>query len=160
MQQVRADEIVTVIVPAAAPWTDTGIDVRNGDSLAIRTWGRVRYDPAEAATATPRGSAETAGGCSFVVVAPNVAAHSLVANIAPALTFDGRGFQVGTGWKGTVPVSGSSASEGRLLLGFNDRGVLCDRSGYDSWQFAGTNSGWFTAEVAITRGRQRPDAVR
>jgi hypothetical protein len=57
-------------------------------------------------------------------------------------------------------VSGSSTSEGRLLLGFNDRGVLCDRSGYDSWQFGGTNSGWFTAEVAITRARSRPDAAR
>jgi hypothetical protein len=50
-----------------------------------------------------------------------------------------------------MPVAGSSAPEGRLYLGFNYAGVLCDRSGYDSWAFRVKNSGAFTAEIAIWR---------
>jgi hypothetical protein len=113
----RPDEIVTILLPATVPWTDTGVSVRAGDALDIRTWGRVTFDAA--ATTAPEGSDRQGGGCSFVVTDPTVAAHS-------------------------VP-------EGRLMLGFNDDGMLCDRSGYDSWDFAADNSGWFTAEIAIRR---------
>ena len=63
-----------------------------------------------------------------------VAAHSLVANVSRDLTLDGRGFYVGTSWKGTAPFPGTTAPAGRLFIGFNDRAVLCDRSGYDSWK--------------------------
>jgi hypothetical protein len=86
-----------------------------------------------------------------VVIDASVAAQAVVGNVAPAVSLDGRGFYVGAAWKGTTPIPGSTAPEGRLLLGFNDEGVLCDRSGYDSWDFGVNNAGAFTAEIAITR---------
>jgi len=67
------------------------------------------------------------------------------------LTLDGRGFYVGTGWKGTAPFPGTTAPAGRLFIGFNDRAVMCDRSGYDSWKFRNANAGGFTAVVTVTR---------
>jgi hypothetical protein len=147
----RPHEIVTVVVPASAPWTDTGVTVKQGDGIAIRSWGRVRFD--ETRSAPPSGSGSKGGGCTFVVTNPTISAHSVVANIASGVTFDGHGFYVGPAWNGTVPVPGSTSTEGHLLLGFNDDGMLCDRSGYDSWAFAGSNAGAFTVEIAITRAR-------
>jgi hypothetical protein len=149
--QPRADESLILNVPATAPWTDTGLSVRAGDRLQIRAWGSVSYGENNA-HATPTGL-ERGGGCSFVVTSAAVPAHALVANISPQLTFDGRGFLIGSRWEGTVPVPGATATEGRLFLGFNHGAVLCDRSGYDSWAFRVKNSGTFTAEVAIWRGR-------
>ncbi len=149
VQPPRADESLILNVPATAPWTDTGITVRAGDRLQIRAWGLVEYGESTRPV-TPNGL-ERGGGCSWVVMSASVPAHALVANIAPQLTFDGQGFLVGTQWEGTAPVSGTSASEGRLFLGFNHSAVLCDRTGYDSWAFRVRNSGTFTAEVAIWR---------
>jgi hypothetical protein len=149
----QPDTIVTVVVPATAPWTDTGVRLSAGDRVAIRTWGRVTFDGAAAATTSPTGSGRRGGGCSFVVTDAGVAAQAVVGNVAPAVNLDGRGFYVGAVWKGTAPIPGSTAPEGRLLLGFNDEGVLCDRSGYDSWDFGVNNAGAFTAEIAITRAR-------
>jgi hypothetical protein len=149
--RLKPHEIVTVVVPATAPWTDTGIRLREGDLVEIAAWGRVRFDESTSASATPKGSGRRGGRCTLVVA--DAAAQSLIGNVAPAITFDGRGFEVGSAWKGSVPIRGSTAPEGRLLLGFNDEGMLCDRSGYDAWEFGGNNSGWFTAEIAITRGR-------
>ena len=151
-QPPRADENLILNVPATAPWTDTGISVRAGDRLQIRAWGAVSFGEAGGRDVTPNGL-ERGGGCSFVVTSARVPAHALVANVAPQLTFDGLGFLVGSQWEGTVPVPGSTASEGRLFLGFNHGAVLCDRTGYDSWAFRVNNSGTFTAEVAIWRRR-------
>lgn len=147
----RPHEIVTVLVLATAPWTDTGIRLSSGDLVEITAWGRVTFDRASSASAAPKGSGRRGGGCTFVV--GDAAAQSLIGNVAPAVTFDGRGFEIGSAWKGTAPIRGSTAPEGRLLLGFNDEGMLCDRSGYDAWEFGSNNSGWFTAQVAITRAR-------
>jgi hypothetical protein len=149
----RPDEIVTVVVPATSPWTDTGIKLRTGDSLAIRTWGRVEFDGERKTSTGPNGSRRPAGGCRFVVTDAKTPPHSLVGNVAPGIGFDGGGFFVGTRFNGTVPIAGATAPEGQLLLGFNDDGMECDRGGYDSWGFGGENSGWFSAEVAITRAR-------
>lgn len=146
----RADENLILSVPATAPWTETGLVVRGGDRLEIRAWGAVSYG--EGAPVTPNGL-ERGGGCSFVVTSAAVPAHALVANVAPQLTFDGQGFLVGSQWSGTVPVKGATAPEGRLYLGFNHGAVLCDRSGYDSWAFRVRNSGTFTVQIAIWRGR-------
>ena len=138
-------------VPSTAPWTDTGVTVRAGDRLEIRAWGTASYRDADRdGRVGPNGLGRT-GACSFVVTDDRVPAHALVANIAAELTFDGRGFFVGTNWNGSVPVAGSTASEGRLFLGFNHNAVLCDRSGYDSWAFRIVNSGAFTVEIAIRR---------
>ena len=100
----------------------------------------------------PRGLGR-GGDCSFVVTDSQVPALALIANVAPQLTFDGLGFFVGPQWSGTLPVSGSTAPEGRLFLGFNHDGMLCDRTGYDSWKFRINNSGAFTAEISIRRRR-------
>lgn len=153
-RKAQPDTIVTVAVLATVPWTDTGIILSAGDSLEVRSWGRVMFDNTGVASAQPQGSRRKAGGCTFVVTDTAVAAHSVVGNVAPAITFDGHGFLVGAAWKGTVPIPGSTSREGHLLLGFNDDDVLCDRSGYDSWGFGVNNSGWFTAEIAITRARK------
>jgi hypothetical protein len=148
----RPDESLILNVPATAPWTDTGIVVRAGDRLQIRAWGQVKFGDEVGRGVTPSGLGK-GGGCSFVVTNAAVPAHALVANVASQLNFDGMGFVVGPQWEGTVPVAGSTAPEGRLFLGFNDAGVLCDRSGYDSWAFRVRNSGAFTAEIAIWRRR-------
>ena len=146
----RPDERTMLSIPATAQWTDTGLSLRPGDHLQLRGWGTVTLGDAPRRRATPRG-AGAGGGCTFVVTDPSVPAEALVANIAPELTFDGRGFLVGSDWEGTLPVAGSTATEGRLFLGFNDRAMLCDRSGYDSWSFRNRNGGAFTVELIIWR---------
>ena len=149
----KPDEIITLVVPATAPWTDTGIRLRRGDTLRIRSWGRVAFDADLKASTGPAGSGRPAGGCRFVVTDGKVPAQSVVGNVAPGISFEGGGFFVGASWKGTLPITGTTTPEGRLLLGFNDDGMECDRGGYDSWDFGGDNSGWFSAEVAITRAK-------
>ena len=153
-KKAQPDTIVTIVVPATVPWTDTGIILKAGDGHAVRSWGRVTFDAAAGASASPQGSGRKGGGCAFVVTDAGVAAHSVIGNVAQAITLDGHGFLVGAAWTGTVPIPGSTSPEGHLLLGFNDDGVLCDRSGYDSWGFGVNNSGWFTAEISITRARK------
>lgn len=140
-------------VPATAPWTDTGVTLHAGDRVEIRAWGNAVYGDADREGRVGPNGAGRGGTCAFVVTDARVPSHSLVANIAPQLTFDGRGFFIGSTWNGTVPVPGSTASEGRLFLGFNHPAVLCDRSGYDSWAFRISNSGAFTVEIAVRRHR-------
>ncbi len=151
-ERARPDEILTLVIPSTAPWTDTGIRLGPGDEVQIRTWGRVRFDEA-AASVGPKGSGRPGGSCGFVVTDRAVPAQSVVGNVASEVTFDGQGFFVGPLWKGRIPVRGATAREGQLLLGFNDDGMMCDRSGYDAWDFAGDNSGSFTAEVSVSRAR-------
>ena len=147
----RPDESVIVSVPATAPWTDTGLVVRAGDRVDIRAWGRVTYGRGEDARAVAPIGSGRGGGCSFAVTDAAVAADAVVANIAPAITFDGRGFHVGTSRTVTLPVPGASAPEGRLFIGVNHQGISCDRNGYDSWEFRNNGSGAFTAEIAVRR---------
>lgn len=151
--QTRPDESVIVDVPATSPWTDTGIVVKAGDRIEIQAWGVIKFDAAAAVSQTgPAGSGRSEGGCEYVVTDARVPAHSLIANVASELTYDGHGFYVGTSWKGTAPFAGTTAPGGHLFVGFNDRAMLCDRSGYDSWGFRNGNSGAFTTHVTITRG--------
>jgi hypothetical protein len=152
LPQTRPDESAIVNVPGTSPWTDTGIDVKSGDRIEMRAWGLITFEAASSPnSAGPAGSGPSTGGCEFVVTDPHVAAHSLVANVAEAMTFDGRGFLVGPSWKGTAPIAGTTAPTGRLFVGFNDRAMICDRSGYDSWVFRNRNSGAFTTSITITR---------
>jgi hypothetical protein len=147
----RPDESIIVSVPATAPWTETGIVVRAGDRVDLRAWGRVIFKGSDGdRPITPVGTG-SGGGCGVVVTDAAVPVNAVVANIAPNLTFDGRGFLVGTWRSVTVPVAGSSAPEGRLFVGINHPGVMCDRSGYDSWEFRNNSSGAFTVEIAIRR---------
>jgi hypothetical protein len=146
----RPDERTTLSIPATAPWTDTGLTLRVGDHVQLRAWGAVTFGDASRRNAMPRG-AGPGGGCAFVVMDRSVPAEALVANIAGEMTFDGRGFLVASNWEGTLPVTGSTATEGRLFLGFNHGAMLCDRSGYDSWSFRNRNGGAFTVELTIWR---------
>jgi hypothetical protein len=147
----RPDESVIVSIPATAPWTDTGIVVRAGDRLDIRAWGRVVYTDVDGARPIPPVGTAPGGGCRFTVVDAAVPANAVIANIAPAVAFDGRGFLVGASVRATLPVTGSTAPEGHLLVGINHPGIMCDRSGYDSWQFRNNGSGAFTVEIAVRR---------
>jgi hypothetical protein len=151
----RPDERVILSVAAITPWTDTGLILHQGDRVRIRAWGTVQSARAGGARIGPGGTRAAAGGCKFVVVRSDVAAHSLVGNIAEGPTYDGSGFYVGPEWVGEVPVAGARLAEGHLILGFNDAAMACDRSGYDSWEFRHENSGVFTAEVTITRARSQ-----
>jgi hypothetical protein len=147
----RPDESMIVSVPATAPWTDTGLVVRAGDRVDIRAWGRVTYGKGEDAKAVAPIGSGRGGGCNFAVTDATVGADAVVANIAPAITFDGRGFHVGTSRTITLPVASASAEEGRLFLGVNHQGISCDRTGYDSWEFRNNGSGAFTVEIAVRR---------
>lgn len=148
----RPDESAIVNVPATSPWTDTGITLKAGDRIEMRAWGAIKFDALSSTSSVgPAGSGPSTGGCEYVVTDPRVAAHSLVANVAAEMTFDGRGFLVGTNWKGTAPIAGTTAPSGRLFVGFNDRAMMCDRGGYDSWAFRNRNSGAFTTSITITR---------
>lgn len=153
----RPDESVLLSVPASSPWTDTGVDLRSGDQVVIRAWGSVRYvegrGGAPGSTGTGPNGAGPGGGCSFVVADSGVPADALVANIAPQLTLNGAGVFVGTSRTVTLPVMGTSAPSGRLFLGVNHGGVLCDRSGFDSWEFRNGSSGAFTVQFTIRRRR-------
>jgi hypothetical protein len=148
----RPDESAIVNVQGTSPWTDTGIVVKPGDRIEMRAWGVIKFDaPTFPNSSGPAGTGLSTGGCEFVITDAHVPAHSLIANVAEEMTFDGRGFLVGTSWKGTAPIAGTTAPTGRLFVGFNDRAMMCDRSGYDSWAFRNRNSGAFTTSITITR---------
>jgi hypothetical protein len=147
----RPDESIIISIPATAPWTDTRIVLRAGDRVEMRAWGRVVYGDAGEGRFIPPGGTGRGGGCNFAVLDPAVPANAVVANIAPTLTFDGRGFLVGASRAVTLPVAGSTAPEGTLFVGINHQGITCDRSGYDSWEFRNNSSGAFTVEIAIHR---------
>jgi hypothetical protein len=149
----QADESLILNVPASSPWTDTGVTVGTGDRLEIRAWGRVKYGDADAGPGIGPMGTGRGGACSFVVTDERVPADALVANIASGLTFDGFGVFVGSTWNVSVPVTGSSAREGRLFLGVNHSGMLCDRTGFDSWGFRNKSSGAFTVQLTIRRRR-------
>jgi len=152
LPSTRPDVSAIVNVAATSPWTDTGIVVQRGDRIEMRAWGTIKFDALSGSNSVgPAGSGPSTGSCEYVVTDPHVAAHSLIANVAEQMTFDGRGFQVGTSWKGTAPIAGTTAETGRLLVGVNDRAMMCDRGGYDSWAFRNRNSGAFTASITITR---------
>ena len=146
----KPDQSLLLNVAATEPWTDTGLTVYPGDRLSVRAWGSVRAGDLDRPV-PPAGRSAKGGGCSYVVTDSRIPQGALVANIAPRMTFDGNGFLVGSQWSGPVPVAGTTAPQGRLFLGFNDDAMLCDRSGYDSWEFRINNSGAFTVEVSIRR---------
>src|SRR5438874_11120515 len=87
----RPDESVIVDVAATSPWTDTGVVLKAGDRVEMRAWGVIKFDAGTSVSSVgPTGSGPSKGGCEYVVTDPHVAAHSLVANVADQMTFDGR----------------------------------------------------------------------
>ncbi len=100
---VRTDQNV----PGNPAWTDTGLDVANGDAIGIRASGTVCYCGTTCCSG-PDGSGEAApGGWAL----PGASKGSLIAKVG-----DGTPFFVGSTYVNTV------SSSGRLYLGTNDCG--------------------------------------
>jgi hypothetical protein len=123
---------------ATAPWTDTGINLRAGDSVAVTATGLIaveaggRIPPKAPGGFAPdcAAAASIYGGRFGTFPAPRLPCWSLIGRIGG----NGMVFEVGS--KGTF----RAGSNGRLLLGIN------------SDSFAGA-SGYWTAIVAVQRAR-------
>jgi Ca2+-binding EF-hand superfamily protein len=106
---------VALDVSARTAWTDTGIDVRAGDTLVFRPRGTIEWANDRNATAPPTGAA---GPATAGAPVPGAGIGALVGRIG-----DGRPFLVVTR-NNSVRVTES----GRLYLGVNDD-VLTDNAG-------------------------------
>lgn len=112
-----------VSVPGDQPWTDTGLDVRDGDRITFAPTGQIRLSVNRTHIAGPGGAGAIRSPNYPVPAAP---AGALIGRIG-----DGKPFLIGLG-RTAIAMQGS----GRLHLGINDDDVR-------------DNSGTFN--VAITR---------
>ena len=135
----------TVKVSSKEAWTDTGVVVSQGDILSITASGNIIFDSA-GRNSGPDGSTDFPGGCSMFVTHGGAPTHSLVGNVASSVSLDGKGFFVGSNYRGGIPVNNTTDQSGTLFLGFNDGFVSCDRSGLDVGG-VGDNSGSFTVTI-------------
>ena len=129
---------VSVRVSANAPWTDTGIDLRAGDSVTVTASGLIAVEAGR--PITPKGpggfapdcaaAASIYGGRFGTFPSPRLPCWSLIGRVG------GNGLVFEVGSKGSF----RAGSNGRLLLGIND----------DSFN---GNSGAWTAVVMVQRGR-------
>ena len=114
-------------VPANSPWTDTGIDLRAGDSVLVTASGLIsvtadgRIPPKAPGGFAPdcAAAASIYGGASGTPPAPRLPCWSLIGRVGR----NGIVFEVGA--KGAFQVR----SGGRLLVGVN-AGGFANRSGY------------------------------
>jgi hypothetical protein len=121
----------TITVPGNQPWTDTGIDLNQGDQVTITASGTIKIEPSDPGK-TPAGAPSCVGPTGRKIdptsetwLTPGLTCWSLVGRIG-----DGAPFQLGTN------VSFSVETAGRLYLGVND----------ENGRF-GNNSGSWIAEV-------------
>ena len=129
---------ISVRVPANVPWTDTGIDLRPGDSVTVTATGLVavetggRIPPKAPGGFAPdcRAAASIYGGRFGIFPAPQLPCWSLIGRIGG----NGIVFEVGASRTFQAP------SDGRLFLGINDDSLA-------------NNSGLWTAAVTILRAR-------
>jgi hypothetical protein len=103
-----ADTPGVVTVQADRAWTDTGLDVRQGDQLSFEISGRVRLGPGEPEVTDPRGSSSGRRGVNAPV--RQAFAGALIGRVGESEAFD-----VGVR---TSPVR--APRNGRLYLGVND----------------------------------------
>ena len=128
---------ISIQVPANVPWTDTGIHLRPGDSVAVTASGRVavetggRIPPKAPGGFAPdcRAAASIYGGRFGIFPAPQLPCWSLIGRIGNGIVFE-----VGAG--GTF----QARSGGRLFLGINDDTLA-------------NNSGFWTVAVTVLRAR-------
>ncbi len=97
-----------VTVQANRPWTDTGLDVRQGDQLSFEISGRVRLGPGEPDVTEPRGSSSGSRAANAPV--RQALPGALIGRVGESDAFD-----VGVR---TSPVR--APRNGRLYLGVND----------------------------------------
>ena len=129
---------VSVRVSGNAPWTDTGIDLRAGDSVTVTASGLIaveaggRIPPKAPGGFAPdcAAAASIYGGRFGTFPSPRLPCWSLIGRVG------GNGLVFEVGSKGSF----RAGSNGRLLLGIND----------DSFN---GNSGAWTAVVMVQRGR-------
>jgi len=129
---------ISIRVSATEPWTDTGINVRPGDSVTVIASGLVaveaggRIPPKAPGGFAPdcRAAASIYGGRFGVFPAPQLPCWSLIGRIGG----NGAIFEVGA--RGTF----QARSDGRLLLGINDDSLA-------------NNSGFWTAAITVQRSR-------
>jgi hypothetical protein len=116
VSSAKAAGHTTVSISATQAWTDTGIDVTQGDSLAITVNGTIFIagsDPGK----TPAGDTHCTASTGYA--APGLPCWSLIGQIS-----NGKPFEVG------ASKSFIAQTSGRLRLGVNDE-VFTDNSG--SW---------------------------
>ena len=108
------------IVPGTVAWTDTGIDVRSGDLIAIEASGEIKAALDRAATGPDGEQDPTLRGANLPEL-PGANHAALIGRIGDA----GPPFLVG-------PILKASADrDGRLFLGINDVGVDNNSGAYD-----------------------------
>jgi hypothetical protein len=123
-------------VLGAQPWTDTGIDLRAGETVSIRASGNIRFS-AEIPSVGPDGDQPKCGTNPRVAyIAPELRCHSLIGRIG----LSGAIFEV------AVSRRFRATSAGRLYLGVNDN-------------FFPDNSGNWTVQIA-TGASDTPSAER
>jgi hypothetical protein len=112
----------TVQVPAAQPWTDTNVDIENGDSIRIVATGLVEVDPKTQQRYTPNG----APGCTATAgwVAPGLTCASLIARVDNSNIVE-------VGSDSTFNIS-NVLGTGRLYLGLNDK-TCCYYDNSGAW---------------------------
>ena len=129
---------MSIQVPANVPWTDTGINLRAGDSVSVTATGLVavetggRIPPKAPGGFAPdcRAAASIYGGRFGIFPAPQLPCWSLIGRIG------GNGIIFEVGARGAF----QARSDGRLLLGINDDSLT-------------NNSGFWTAAVTVQRAR-------
>jgi len=129
---------ISVHVPANVPWTDTGINLRAGDSAAVTASGLIavaadgRIPPKAPGGFAPdcAAAASIYGGRFGIFPASQLPCWSLIGRIG------GNGMVFEVGARGTF----QARSSGVLLLGINDDSVA-------------NNSGFWTAMVTVQRAR-------
>ena len=129
---------ISIRVPANVPWTDTGIDLRAGDSVTVTASGSVsvetsgRIPPKAPGGFAPdcRAAVSIYGGRFGIFPAPQLPCWSLIGRIGGS----GIVFEVG------VRRAFRTLSGGRLFLGINDDSMA-------------NNAGFWTAAVTVLRAR-------
>jgi Ca2+-binding EF-hand superfamily protein len=109
------DQALSVIVTNREEWTDTGIDVRAGDSLDITATGRVQYSSQLAHVTGPDGTPSVTRPQAPM---PNTAVGALVGRVGNSAPF----------FVGAKANALRVPRAGRLFLGINDD-ILTDNSG-------------------------------
>jgi len=97
----------TITVPATQPWVDTGLNVRQGETIFFSASGQTQFGPNAEHTAGPAGS--TTGLIERRATIPTALAGALIGRIG-----NGRPFGIGDQASIQMPATG------RLFLGIND----------------------------------------
>ncbi len=139
--------VVSIMVSSTQAWTDTGLNVSSGDTLIIEATGYIQYAPTSP-QADPNGSGISSNAQSYLVPSNSLWANALVGNIAPAPSYDGKGFFVGSSFNHQIPITNTTSESGRLLLGFNDGFIEGNRTRMNPGAVM-DNSGFFTAKITL-----------